>query len=293
MGNPIFYSQGDFENLARNLRLNDKQKELLASSLKHRNLVAPDFLVTKGRKRALTQEFDEMYKTDEETGITYCWDINELFTRINHPHKPEEWRLFIDGSSESLKAVLLHITNVHPSIPVAYATKLKETSKNIGNILKLIEHAKHKWLICADLKVVGILQGLVPGYARHQCFICLWEGRKDALHYDYTHKWPLRINFKAGQRALSQLETPLVDEELIILPPLHIKLGLVRNFIIKLIRTNQEAHQFLVKFMNNLGVSTAKVNNGEKKKKIKNSVINVKLNWFLEFSDTFHYFYYF
>lgn len=41
-------------------------------------------------------------------------------------YNPSEWRLFIDSSKESLKAVLLHNTNVYASIPVAYSVILDE-----------------------------------------------------------------------------------------------------------------------------------------------------------------------
>ena len=36
-------------------------------------------------------------------------------------HDPDEWRLFIDSSKASLKAVLLHNVNQNPSVPVAHA----------------------------------------------------------------------------------------------------------------------------------------------------------------------------
>jgi len=51
-----------------------------------------------------------------EEGVCFCADI----------HVPEEWRLFIDSSKASLKAVLLYNGNKKPSVPVAHAVGLKE-----------------------------------------------------------------------------------------------------------------------------------------------------------------------
>ena len=42
-------------------------------------------------------------------------------------HDLQEWRLFIDCSKLSLKAVLLHNGNQHPTIPIRHAVYIKET----------------------------------------------------------------------------------------------------------------------------------------------------------------------
>lgn len=181
---------------------------------------------------------------------------------LGQRHNPDEWRLFIDGSSESLKAALVHIGNKLPTIPVAYARGVKETYASMQAILMLVQYNEHNWHICGDLKVVGILMGLKQGYCKHQCFLCLWEGRKDDLHYDYTHKWAIRPEIDI-QEKLSQIAPPLVrDRTKILLPPLHIKLGLVRNFSVKLPRDG-EAYKCLHAFFRNQGLSDAKIAAGK------------------------------
>jgi len=45
---------------------------------------------------------------------------------------PQEWRLFIDSSKLSLKAVLLHNGNQHPSIPVGHGVHMKHQIKSSG-----------------------------------------------------------------------------------------------------------------------------------------------------------------
>lgn len=96
------------------------------------------------------------------------------------------------------------------------------------NILKLINYDLHGWVICCDLKVVAIITGLKKGFSKHQCFLCLWEGRHRELHYT-DHEWQPRITHKLGENSIDHM--PLVPSSKIILPPLHIKLGLIRNFI--------------------------------------------------------------
>lgn len=58
-----------------------------------------------------------------------------------------EWRLFIDSSKNSLKAVILHVKNKIPAIPVAYSTQTKETYKVMEQILEDIDYNNedHQW----------------------------------------------------------------------------------------------------------------------------------------------------
>ena len=91
-----------------------------------------------------------------------------------------------------------------------------------------MQYDQHNWKICCDLKVVQILMGLRQGYCKNQCFLCEWEGRRYALHY-MDHEWKRRTSYEVGQLCID--EKPLVPVSVILLPPLHIKLGLVKNFI--------------------------------------------------------------
>lgn len=160
--------------------------------------------------------------------ITYAVDIEHLFETIGHPYVPDEWRLFIDGSVKSLKGVLLHNGNLFPSVPIIYGTDIIENYENMKVILKLINYDLHRWVICCDLKIVAIITGLKKGFSKHQCFLCLWEGRSRDLHYT-DHKWPARVIYKLGHDSIDHM--PLVPSSKIIIPPLHIKLGLIRNFV--------------------------------------------------------------
>jgi hypothetical protein len=63
--------------------------------------------------------------------LVYCTDIDKIMAALGQDHKTDEWRLFVDSSKHSIKAVLLHNGNKHPSIPIAYAVHMKENYKNM------------------------------------------------------------------------------------------------------------------------------------------------------------------
>ena len=147
---------------------------------------------------------------------------------IQLQYTQEEWRLFIDASKVSLKAVLLHNGNKHPSVPLAYAAQMKETYNNIRNLLEKIDYESHQWNICADLKVVAMVTGLQGGYTKYCCFLCEWDSRAKDQHY-LVKQWPIREGTVPGEKNVAHL--PLVDRTKILLPPLHIKLGLIKQFV--------------------------------------------------------------
>ncbi|GBM18055.1 hypothetical protein AVEN_75492-1 [Araneus ventricosus] len=96
-----------------------------------------------------------------------------------------------DSSKVSLKAVLLHKGNKHPSIPVGYAVRMKETYETLKHMLSSIEYSKNSWHICADLKVIAVLVGLLAGYTKFCCFLCQWDSRDRKKHY-IKKVWPKR-----------------------------------------------------------------------------------------------------
>lgn len=96
-------SQNDLNDLVRDLELSKNKAEILASRLKEHNLLKKGVLITHGRTKDRHQ-FEKYFKVDENHHeIAYCSNIPELFDHYGHEHKPEEWRLFIDGSCKSIK----------------------------------------------------------------------------------------------------------------------------------------------------------------------------------------------
>ncbi|MGR0202203.1 hypothetical protein, partial [Klebsiella pneumoniae] len=170
-------------------------------------------------------EFHRFFSTKDN--LIFCSDIDGLINELGYNHNPKEWRLFIDSSKLSLKAVLLHIGNDKPSIPIAYAAHMKETYDNMKTLLTEIQYQKHSWNVCGDLKVLGLLLGLQSGYTKFCCFLCEWDSRNRKNHY-IKKEWPKR-NLVPGEKNI--LFEPLVNPENVYLPPLHIKLGLMKNFV--------------------------------------------------------------
>jgi len=53
--------------------------------------------------------------------LVYCNNTCGLMEELQLQHVPEQYRLFIDSSKISLKVVLLHNGNKHPSVLLAHA----------------------------------------------------------------------------------------------------------------------------------------------------------------------------
>ena len=103
---------------------------------------------------------------------------------LGYQHVSSEWRLFIDASKTSLKAVLLHNGNTKPSVGLAYAVNMKESYESIKTLLEAIEYSKYSWNICGNLKVISLLLCIqLDYYTKHMCFLCLWDSRDDSNHY--------------------------------------------------------------------------------------------------------------
>lgn len=150
---PHLLNQSELNDLIRDLDLTKEKSELLASRLKQWKLLTNETKVTVYRKRH--ELFSKYFEKNDS--ICFCKDIDGLMEALGFSHIVEEWRLFIDGSTDSLKAVLLHNGNEKPSIPVGHAVDMKESRESLQNILTAIKYDKYQWSICADLKVTGLL----------------------------------------------------------------------------------------------------------------------------------------
>ena len=159
----------------------------------------------------------------EDGELCYCNDISEFIFMLDGNYEFNDWRLFIDSPKKSIKAVLFLVRNILPSVSIAYSTRMKKTYHNLQFMLEKIRCSEHKWLICADVKVIAILTGLQLGYTKYCCFLCIWDSRARSEHYIKKH-WPPRLVLKLGQHNIANMA--LVSQEKIILPTLHIQLGL-------------------------------------------------------------------
>ena len=72
------------------------------------------------------------------------------------------------------------------------------------------------------------LLGMQLGYTKYCCFLCEWDSPDKKNHY-VNKLWPKRTSLMPGEKNV--VNPPLILLETIFLPPLHIKLGLMKNFV--------------------------------------------------------------
>jgi len=99
---------------------------------------------------------------------------------------------------------------------------MKKTYTNMYLFLRALICSIYGWKACGDLKFIGFLLGLqsvffVNGMAEHKTNITkLWIGPCE------------KLQSQGGKYVRNR---PLIDKGQILLPPPHIKLGLMKNFV--------------------------------------------------------------
>ena len=222
---PILFTQSALNDLVRDLYLPKESAELLASRLQENRMLKPGTSVSFYRNREA--ELRKYFCSDGQ--LVYCIDVEGLLLFMGLPaYDSRDWRLFIDSSKRSLKCVLLHNGNKYGSVPIGHSVNLKEEYKNIKIVLERLQYHVHGWLICVDLKMVNFLLGQQGGYTKYPCFLCYWDSRATAEHW-VRNEWPQRQSLASGDKNV--INDPLVDRKNIVFPPLHIKLGLMKQFV--------------------------------------------------------------
>ena len=74
----------------------------------------------------------------------------------------------------------------------------------------------------------GFLLGLQGGYTKFPWFLCLWVSRARTEHW-IKKDWPVHSELIPG--SLNVLVPPLVKRSQIVFFPLHIKLGIMKQFV--------------------------------------------------------------
>ena len=95
--------------------------------------------------------------------------------------------------------MILHNGNKFASVPLAYATNMKETCENFKILLEKIQYDKYCWTVCCDLKVIALLMGLQLGCTKFCCFLCEWDSRDKKNHY-IKKEWPKHESLTPGQK---------------------------------------------------------------------------------------------
>ena len=224
-GRVSLYSQPELNDLIRDLNLPKQSAEVLASILQEKHLLKAGITVSFYRNRE--EKLRKYFHSDGQ--LVYCTDVEGLLLAMGlSAYCSNDWRLLIDSSKRSLKCGLLHNGNQYGSISIGHSVTLKENYKNIKVVLERLKYCVHQWLICVDLKMVNFLLGQQGGHTKYPCFLCYWDSRANKEHW-VIKEWPPRNTIKPGEKNI--VNNPLVGRENIILSPLHIKLGLMKQFV--------------------------------------------------------------
>jgi len=115
-----------------------------------------------------------------------------------------------------------------------------------------IKYDEFKCKLCGDLKLVALLLGMQLGCTKYCCLLRERDSRDKRNHF-VNDLWPKRTSLTPGEK---NVVLPLVCPEKIYLPPLHIKLGLTKNFVKGMDKTGNGFKYVRNKFPN---VSYAKI----------------------------------
>jgi hypothetical protein len=186
--------------------LTKEKSELLCSRLKEKSLLA--FGATFSWYRNCEKEFQKYYTNEDQ--LLFCCDTPNLVHQLGTvSYDTSDWRLFIDCSKSSLKAVLLHNSNNLASIPIAHSIYLKETYENLRIVLEKMKYHECSWYLCSDMKILGMLLGQHGRYTKFPCFLCEWDSRATDKHWT-TKDLPKRENLIPGSK---NVHASLVDKQ--------------------------------------------------------------------------------
>lgn len=249
---PQLMSELRLNKLVRELHLSRRHAEILARELKLLHVLAPGVKVTGFRHRQ--EPFMPFFTLSDDKTYAYCHDIATLMLEMGVKFfDPDDWRIFIDSSKSSLKTVLLHKDSSIKPVPILYALGKKEDYDTMKWVLDTVYYENYLWRACCDLKVLTLLTGLQTGYTKYSCPFCVFDTR-DKNQYANRY-WPPRTSHVIGR--FNVRNPALIERESIMVPPLHMKLGLVKNLTKAFIRPithpetghkvpkNQKAFDFL------------------------------------------------
>ena len=104
---PKPFNRTVLNDLVRNLNLPKASALILGSRFKAKLMLSTDTVFAWYKHR----ENEYICFFAKEHSLVYCVDVQCLMKKLGTVYNSKDWRLFIDASKSSLKAVLLHNTN--------------------------------------------------------------------------------------------------------------------------------------------------------------------------------------
>ena len=161
--------------------------------------MAPDTTFSWHRNRE--NEFLSFFEQTET--LVYCTDVPKLLKTLGFKdYNADGFRIFIDSSKRSLKAVLLSNGNKVALVSIAHSVHLKEAHENLKILLQSIQYDKHQWSICGDIKDIGVLLGQQTGFTKYPSFLCEWDSKARNEHW-IKKNWKPRENLEPGSKNVS------------------------------------------------------------------------------------------
>ncbi|GAB0099934.1 uncharacterized protein DMENIID0001_158370 [Sergentomyia squamirostris] len=235
---PLLLNQNRLSDLIRDLDLPKDKALLLSSRLREWKLLTPDTIISKYNIRDTS--YRDFFKKLND--LIYCCNVRGLVEKFGIKYDPTDWRLFIDASSKSLKAALLHNEGKHASLPLAHSFKLKESPESMNILIEALDYKAHNWKIICDLKVTGYLLGQMQANSLYPCFLCLWKRTPTGGSDPWKLEWDERTEFVRNEHSIRGGQ--IVHNKNILIPPLHLKLGLMTQFV-KAVGTESECYKYL------------------------------------------------
>ena len=194
--NPKTFSQGQLNDLVRDLNLSKESSELLAFRFGEHGVLDSGAKITFYRNRDdLLLRFFTM-----EDDFVFCNDIPGLLAELGlSKYNSDEWRLSIDSSKRSLKCVLLDKGNQFACVSKRHSVVVKEHYLNVKMVLKRLVCSEVYWAIFVDFKMVNFLLGQQGGYTKYPCFLCFCDSRASTQHWVKKH-WPGQEDLAVGDK---------------------------------------------------------------------------------------------
>ena len=139
--------------------------------------------------------------------------------------------------------MLFHKGNKFACVSIGHSVAAKNYYLNVKMVLNKLGYSEHNWAICMDFKMVNFLLVQQGGYTKYPCFLCYWDSRAITQHW-VKKDWPEQEDLAVGDKNI--INEPLVSRDRIFLPPLHIKLGLMKQFV-KALDKHGDCFNYIVK----------------------------------------------
>ncbi len=208
---------------------------------RHRNQKYAEFFAVQGL--SYTEKQADGTNVEVVKDVAYCTDISGLLQTQGIAHHPDQWRLYMDGSRKSFKCLLLHNevdkSKRLPSILVLIGNNVPEKYETIKGALSLLKYDEFKWMVQADLKVINIISGLKMAACKWPCYLCKWNSKATKEHFlpGLYEEWS---DSERVPGSFSFIEEPLVPAAKIVIPELHVKLGVFQCFLRSLFKLHQQ-----------------------------------------------------